>query len=445
MRRYTTGRLDFGAPLALTFVLLVAFILGGNGLLIWQFRIARQQTDRLAVMSRRMMAILRLENKLVSFHQNLDELVASQDASALLLKSQSLQRDLLEQVQQTREVLNLSVSARSPSMRFLPILDAIEIGFPHQLEAITSLAKMGDWEAVKDRVAVQLKPTEIEVTALAQDIDEAFTAELSRSELNTRRLQNRILILIPFMALSTFSIAALFVWVIARRVIQLKLEERLHERMRITRDLHDTFLQTVQGSKLFAQNTLAKCSDPEGMRDAIAQLAQWLNRAGEEGRSALNSLRTAQEDRDDFVDALQAIIMDTKTQGPMDVVLSVSGNPIEASPEVQEEVLRISREAITNARKHSRGSQAEVKLEYAGSLSITISDNGKGLDRTVSAAALNGHYGLKGMHERAAHIGGKLTITSSETSGTQLRLVVPRRSLRQSPGSSAQRFIGIRS
>jgi signal transduction histidine kinase len=215
--------------------------------------------------------------------------------------------------------------------------------------------------------------------------------------------------------------------------------------MRITRDLHDTFLQTVQGSKLFAQNTLAKCSDPEGMRDAIAQLAQWLNRAGEEGRSALNSLRTAQEDRDDFVDALQAIIMDTKTQGPMDVVLSVSGNPIEASPEVQEEVLRISREAITNARKHSRGSQAEVKLEYAGSLSITISDNGKGLDRTVSAAALNGHYGLKGMHERAAHIGGKLTITSSETSGTQLRLVVPRRSLRQSPGSSAQRFIGIRS
>lgn len=445
MRSYATSRLNFGARLALVFVLFVAFILGGNALLFWQFRTARLQTDRLAVVSRQMMAILRLRNSLVSFHKDLDELVASRNAHALLLRSERLQKDLLEQLQQTREALSLASSAQSPNTRFLVILDAIEIGFPHQLEAITSLATMGDWDAVNHRVAEQLEPTEIEVTALARDIDEAYTAELSRTEQTARSLQNRIMVLIPFMALSTFSIAALCVWVIARRVIQLQLEERLNERMRITRDLHDTFLQTIQGSRLFAQTTLAKCSDVEGMRDAIAQLARWLDRASEEARSALNSLRAPEGDRNNFADALQAITVDARAQGPMDVVFSMSGKPIDVVPEVQDEVLRIAREAITNARKHSRGSQAEVTLEYAGSLSLTISDDGKGFDRMDGLAALNGHYGLRAMHERAEHIGGKLTITSATTSGTQVKLVVPMRSLLQSPSSSAQGFIRTRS
>ena len=445
MRSYVTTRFNFGALLALAFVLFVAFILGGNALLFWQFRTARLQTDRLAVVSRQMMAIVRLRNSLVSFHKDLDELVVSRDAHDLLLRSESLQKDLLEQLRQTSEALSLAPFAQSPNTRFLPILEAIEIGIPHQLEAITSLATMGDWDAVNRRVADQLEPTEIEVTAIAREIDETYTAELSRSELTARSLQSRIMFLIPFMALSTFSIAALCVWVIARRIIQLQFEERLNERMRITRDLHDTFLQTIQGSRLFAQTTLAKCSDVDGLRDAVAQLARWLDRASEEGRSALNSLRATGGDRNNFADALQAITEDARAQGPMEVVFSMSGKPTDVVPEVQDEVLRIAREAITNARKHSQGNQAEVTLEYAGSLSLTISDDGRGFDRMDGLAALNGHYGFKGMHERAAHIGGKLTITSSATSGTQVKLVVPRRSLLQSPSSSAQGFIRTRS
>ena len=438
MRSYATSRFNFGAPLTLVFVLFVAFILGGNTLLFLQFRTARLQADRLAVVSRQMMAILRLRNSLVSFHKDMDELVASRNAGALLLRSESLQKDLLEQLQQTSETLRLAPSAQSPNTRFLPILDAIEIGIPHQLEAIASLATMGDWDAVNRRVADQLEPTEIEVTAIARGIDEAYTAELSRSELTASSLQNRIVFLIPFMALSTFSIAGLCVWVIARRIIQLQIEERLNERMRITRDLHDTFLQTIQGSRLFAQTTLAKCSDLEGMRDAVAQLARWLDRASEEGRSALNSLRAPEGDRNNFADALQSITEDARAQGPMDVVLSMSGKPVDIVPEVQDEVLRIAREAITNARKHSRGNHAEVTLEYAGSLCLTISDDGRGSDRINGLAALNGHYGIRGMHERATHIGGKLTITSSATSGTKVKLVVPRRSLLQSPTVSAR-------
>jgi two-component system nitrate/nitrite sensor histidine kinase NarX len=121
----------------------------------------------------------------------------------------------------------------------------------------------------------------------------------------------------------------------------------------------------------------------------------------------------------------------------MKVVLSISGNPIRLSPEVQDEVVRIAREALTNARKHSQGRQAEVRLEYAGGFSLTVSDDGKGFDPTSNAEVLNGHYGLRGMRERAAHIGGKLTISSSAASGTQVKLVLPKRSLQRVSGNSS--------
>ncbi len=442
MTRYSTSKLNFGAPLTLIFVLLVAFILGGNSLLIWQFRIAQQQTDRLAVVSSQVMDILRLQYALVLFHQSLDELVALRDTATLSRRSEQLQRDLLEQLQQTRKTLSLSPTDRQLGMRFLPILDSVEIGFPHQLAAIRSLGALGDWEAVNHRVAEQLKPTEFEVTALAKDIYAAYTAELSLSEQNARRLQNRILFLIPFMALSTFSIATLFVWVIAKKIIELRLEERMSERMRISRDLHDTFLQTIQGSKLFAENTLAKCSDLASMRQATEQLALWLDRATEEGRAALNSLQTTQDAQHELADALRMVTADAGTQSSMKIVLSISGEPIGLSPGVQDEVVRIAREALTNARRHSQGRNAEVKLDYADGFSLTVFDDGVGFDSTVRGGALNGHYGLRGMRERAAHIGAELTICSSAESGTQVRLVMLKRRILRNPGGPSSNSLG---
>ncbi len=127
-------------------------------------------------------------------------------------------------------------------------------------------------------LSLQLQPTKLEITSIANYIGVAYSEELSLAKQDTLHLQNRILFLIPFMAISTFSIATLFVWIIAKRIVEPQIEERLNERMQITRDLHDTFLQTIQGSKLFAENTLAKCSDLVGMRQGMEQLTVWLDR-----------------------------------------------------------------------------------------------------------------------------------------------------------------------
>ncbi len=96
-------------------------------------------------------------------------------------------------------------------------------------------------------------------------------------------------------------------------------------------------------------------------------------------------------------------------------------------PVVSDEVYRIGYEAIRNACSHSGGNHLEVTLEYAHDLSLSVSDNGVGIDPDVLERGKESHFGLRGMRERAERIGSKLTLVSSPDSGTAITLVVPGR------------------
>lgn len=416
---------DLGPRLKLTFALLVTLILGGNGLLVWQFHIARLQEDRLACVSRQMTSVLRLQGTLLSFHQRLGELAESRNAYVLRTESDSLRSTLLEQIQQTRGALALLPSGTHVDPLFLPTLEAIEISLPSQLGAITALASSGDWEAVQFRVADRLKPIEIQASALVKIVDQEFAGELLRSEANMRTVQGRILVLVPAMAISTFSIATLFAWAIARKIIKLRLEERLNERTRLTRELHDTFLQTIQGSKLVADDALDPSADPIRMRRAMEKLSLWLGQAAQEGRAALNSLRATTTQTNDLADALRRVTEDGLMPKSMAVAFSVVGDAREMHPIVRDEIYRVGYEAIHNACTHSGASQLEVELKYANDLALRVTDNGTGVDPAIADRGKDGHFGLQGMRERAARIGGKLTLGSSSNLGTEVKLIVP--------------------
>ena len=416
---------DLGPRLKLTFALLVTLILGGNGLLVWQFHIARLQEDRLACVSRQMTSVLRLQGTLLSFHQRLGELAGSRNAYVLRTESDSLKSTLLEQIQQTRGALTLLPSGTHVDPLFLPTLEAIEISLPAQLGTITALASSGDWEAVQFRVADRLKPIEIQASALVTIVDQEFAGELLRSEANMRTVQGRILVLVPAMAISTFSIATFFAWAIARKIIRLRLEERLNERTRLTRELHDTFLQTIQGSKLVADDALDPSADPIRMRRAMEKLSLWLGQAAQEGRAALNSLRATTTHTNDLADALRRVTEDGLMPKSMAVTFSVVGDAREMHPIVRDEIYRVGYEAIHNACAHSGASQLEVELRYAHDLALRVTDNGTGVDPAIADRGKDGHFGLQGMRERAARIGGKLTLGSSSNTGTEIKLIVP--------------------
>jgi signal transduction histidine kinase len=209
------------------------------------------------------------------------------------------------------------------------------------------------------------------------------------------------------------------------KAIGARFDERLAERTRMARDLHDTFLQTIQGSKLVADHALKPSTGPAKMRGALEQLSVWLERATQEGRAALNSLRIATAETNDLAEALRRVTKDDLVPSSMAVTFSVVGDAKQMHPIVRDEIYRVGYEALRNACMHSGASQLEVELRYARDLVLRVSDNGTGIDPDVADRGKDGHFGLQGMRERAARISGNLTLGSSSNSGTEIKLVVP--------------------
>jgi signal transduction histidine kinase/ligand-binding sensor domain-containing protein len=204
-----------------------------------------------------------------------------------------------------------------------------------------------------------------------------------------------------------------------------RFDERLAERTRIARDLHDTFLQTIQGSKLVADDALSATTDLSSMRQAMEKLSVWLGRATEEGRAALNSLRASAMEVNDLADAFERALEECRIHSSMEVSLEVSGDIQEMHPIVRDEVYRIGYEAIRNAGVHSRATLLRVELSYAQDLSLRVCDNGIGIVADILRGGKQGHFGLQNMRERAARILGKFSVESSAVSGTAITLIVP--------------------
>jgi signal transduction histidine kinase/ligand-binding sensor domain-containing protein len=204
-----------------------------------------------------------------------------------------------------------------------------------------------------------------------------------------------------------------------------RFNERLAERTRVARDIHDTLLQTIQGSKMVADDALEHAADPGRLRTAIEQLANWLARATREGRAALNALRAASAEGQELIEALKQAAEEETVAGLLSVTCTSSGEPRYIHPIVADEVYRIAHEAVRNVRMHARASQLLLELEYGQRLILRITDDGIGMDSALLEQGRPGHFGLQGMRERAAHTEGKLTITSAPGAGTVITLIVP--------------------
>ncbi len=207
--------------------------------------------------------------------------------------------------------------------------------------------------------------------------------------------------------------------------LKVRFDERLVERTRIARELHDTLLQTIQGSKLVADDALEKSDDAAHLRYAMKRLSGWLEQAAQEGRAVLNSLRTSTTETNDLAAGLRRATEECLLDRNMAVKFSVVGGPRDMHPIVRDEIYRIGYEAIRNACEHASASELNVSLNYAKNLTLRVNDNGIGIGTAILAEGKEGHFGLQGVRERAERIGSKLTFVSSPNSGTEMTLVVP--------------------
>lgn len=209
-----------------------------------------------------------------------------------------------------------------------------------------------------------------------------------------------------------------------------RFEERMAERTRLARELHDTLLQTLQGSKLFADASLSVAPDAAQLRNTVASLSDWLDRAVIEVRASLHSLRAYASREDNLGEALRRAAEDCRRTTAVQVDFStfglVDGKEPQIHPAVQEEIYRIGYEAILNSCRHSQASKLEVNLTYLPDLTLSIHDNGQGMDSGVVVHGKNCHFGLQGMRERAKRINAVLTISSELGTGTKVELIVPK-------------------
>jgi signal transduction histidine kinase/ligand-binding sensor domain-containing protein len=207
--------------------------------------------------------------------------------------------------------------------------------------------------------------------------------------------------------------------------ITVRFDERMAERTRLAQDLHDTMLQTILASKRLADDELEEDSDAEGLRRTMRRISQWLAQATQEGRAALNSLRVSLTLRNDLAEAFQRTAEDCAHRQPMEVSTDVVGESRELHPIARDEIFRIGYEAIRNACLHSGGTRLSIQLIYAQDLTLSVRDDGAGMDAEVAELGKEGHFGLRGMKERAMRIGGHLAISSTAGAGTEIRLRVP--------------------
>ena len=214
--------------------------------------------------------------------------------------------------------------------------------------------------------------------------------------------------------------------------MNVRFEERLAERTRIARELHDSLLQGFQGLmfRLQAVRNLL----PERPTEAVEALDAALDRADQvvaEGRGTVEDLRQSTVVNRDIVQALGALgqeLAPTQTNNGTSVFrVLVEGKSRDLDPILRDEIYRIAREALRNAFRHAKAHNIEAEIAYGDSqFSLRVRDDGDGIDPGIFREGRRaGHWGLPGMRERAEQFGGRLEVWSEYGAGTEVELMVP--------------------
>ena len=210
------------------------------------------------------------------------------------------------------------------------------------------------------------------------------------------------------------------------------LDARVSERTRIARELHDTLLQSFHGLLLQFQTASYLLRErPEEAKEQLDGAIDHAAKAITEGRDAVQGLRASTVERNDLAVAIRTLGDELATHAspdqPPTFSVAVEGQTRDLHPIVRDEIYKIAAEALRNAFRHAHAGRVEVEIRYdTEQFRLRVRDDGKGIDPAVLAnQGLEGHYGLRGMPERAALIGGKLAVWSEVGAGTEVDLRLP--------------------
>ena len=219
-------------------------------------------------------------------------------------------------------------------------------------------------------------------------------------------------------------------WYRLRQLTQqysMRLEERVAERTRIARELHDTLLQGFHGLMLRFQGATGLI--PQGSK-ARTVLEDALDRADlllVASRDRIRDLRHETGPVTPLAEALAEAGRELQQDSPIAFTVVVTGAQRELNSMIRDEVFLIGREAVVNSFCHSQGSKVEVEVDFDHSaLRLRVRDDGQGIrEETLRAGGSVGHWGLSGMRERAEKMGARFRLWNRSGAGTEVEITVP--------------------
>jgi len=230
-----------------------------------------------------------------------------------------------------------------------------------------------------------------------------------------------------FFILLALAAAALIVLLLRRRLraAQRQFTAVLGERNRIAREIHDTLAQGYVGIsvQLEVLSELLRMNKVEAAAKHLDTTRGYVREGLADARQSIWALRSQDSGETTLPVRLRRIVEAERTTS-LDAQFSIFGAYRPLPPGTEQEILRVAQEAIHNVRKHAAATHLRVQLEYGPThIALEVRDDGRGL--LADPAAQPGHYGLTGMRERAAAIGGTLEVTSEPGHGVTVRLQAP--------------------
>ena len=239
-----------------------------------------------------------------------------------------------------------------------------------------------------------------------------------------------------------------FVWVgtLRRRVRaqteilrgRLAREASLEERTRLARELHDTLEQNLAGIGYALEAVKHTIDHPSVARSHLDRALAHVDQSMGEARRSVWAVRPRPLEEGDLVSALEMLAREVSWGGMARADVQVHGVRWALLPGVEDHLFRVAQEALTNALKHASATRLRVAVHFdAGALQVVVEDDGRGFAPNGAAGpGAGGHFGLVGMRERVAKVGGLLDIESVPGRGTTVRVAVPR-SVAARPEASA--------
>jgi signal transduction histidine kinase len=203
----------------------------------------------------------------------------------------------------------------------------------------------------------------------------------------------------------------------------------LAERNRVAREIHDTLAQGLVATSVqlrLARKSAKSATSPPGALDQYLGAAQQLVSSSlEEARNSIWNMRSQVLETGDLASALKGILAQMADGTEVETHFEATGRVRRLAPVIENNLLRIGQEAITNAAKHAKARHIVVDMDFGEKqLRLKVSDDGQGFD-PAKPVSKEGGFGLVGMRERASHLKGELEVRSTPGQGTRLTLTMP--------------------